>query len=274
MDWLSQLVQLRDQGTPHALVTVTHTTGSTPRDHGAKMIVTREGLFHGTIGGGKLEQLAIIDAIAALESGQSRFVRYPLCERSGQCCGGVTEMWMDVLGTGPSLYIFGAGHVGQAVARVADGTPFRVHVWDEREEWITSSALPSGVVRHRNPWRELMEQMKWENAYAVVMTHSHDLDRELIGDLVKRPAKYIGLIGSKSKWSRFQLRLSQSGITEEELERVECPIGVPLGGGKAPQEIGISFAARILKIHYAEQEHTRVPTHSFGRGRELADANA
>src|SRR5437868_4441021 len=121
-DWLRKLEELRGSGRAAAVVTATVCTGSTPCEVGAKMIVEHGGATHGTIGGGHLEKLAIDDANACLASGASKTFRYPLGAKAGQCCGGVVETFVEVVGAAPLLYLFGAGHVGRAVCQVLDGT--------------------------------------------------------------------------------------------------------------------------------------------------------
>jgi xanthine dehydrogenase accessory factor len=81
------------------------------------------------------------------------------------------------------------------------------------------------------------------------MTHSHFLDEEIISDVVARPARYIGLIGSNTKWERFSMRLEKRGLESESLKRVVCPIGTSKCG-KAPKEVAISFANQLLSLHY------------------------
>ncbi len=239
-------------GRPVAAVTVVASTGSSPRDAGAKMLVVSGGDFFGTIGGGHLEELAIADALKSLDSGQSQLIRYPLGARTGQCCGGVVDLFFEVLNRGPRLYLFGAGHVGQAVARTFVGTPFVVHVIDERPEWI--SQLPREVIAHETEWDDFVKDAQWNerDTYVAVMTHRHDTDQAIIEKLLERPYRYLGLIGSHSKWERFKQRFEARGIAAEKFERVQSPLGLDLGAGKAPQEIAISLAAELLKIHYSE----------------------
>lgn len=252
-NWIALLEELRLAGTPCVSVTVTQCTGSTPREIGAKMVVLPGGKFHGTIGGGHLEQLALEDAAKALTAGASTSIRYPLGAKTGQCCGGIVELLFEVLNTGPRLYLFGAGHVGQAICRTLEGTPFAVHVIDEREEWIGSPELPKSAVRHAAEWEDFVADATWDAArtYVAIMTFRHDLDERILEVLIrkKRPLRYLGLIGSRSKWERFKQRLAARGVTEEELAQVHCPIGLPIGG-KAPQEVAISLSAELLKIHY------------------------
>lgn len=247
-DWIGKLEELRRGDTPVAIVTVTQVQGSAPRETGAKMLVLEDGTFFGTIGGGNLESQATREARDCLRSGTSRVSRYPLGAKVGQCCGGVVDLLIESVNVGPRLYLFGAGHVGQALSRVLDGTAFRVHVVDERDEWLLSPRLPDSVVRHHEDWEDVVERAAWdERTYAAVMTHRHDLDEEIIAALVRKPARFIGLIGSDAKWTRFRQRLANRGYSEAELSRVKCPIGIATLG-KAPQEVAISFAAELLSL--------------------------
>jgi xanthine dehydrogenase accessory factor len=255
--WLSQLEALRRAGRPFALVTVTSAQGSTPREVGAKMLVPECGPFQGTIGGGQLERQVLEDARSCLANGVARSFHYPLGPKTGQCCGGVMEILVEPLGTEPRLYLFGAGHVGQALCHVLDDTPFTVELVDEREEWVNAPSLPSSVLRHAGPWEDFVARAPFHErrTYVAVMTHQHDLDLEIVADLLRRPAAYLGLIGSEAKWDRFRMRLTSRGYAEAELARVRCPVGLPLGG-KSPKEVAVSIAAELLQRHHERQNET------------------
>ncbi len=255
-NWIGKAEELKNEGRPFVMLTVTQVTGSTPRETGAKMICLADGTFFGTIGGGNLENKVLDDAQmnfirTGVRRNQARVIRYPLGAKTGQCCGGIMEILFEPIHCGPQLYLFGAGHVGQAVCKVLQGTPFQVQLIDERPEWIESPELPTGVIRHALEWSEFVAQADWseQNTYVVIMTHRHDQDQEILHSILSRSRRYLGLIGSQSKWLRFQQRLRLRGVPNEELNRVTCPIGLPIGG-KAPQEVAISLSAELLKIYY------------------------
>jgi xanthine dehydrogenase accessory factor len=84
------------------------------------------------------------------------------------------------------------------------------------------------------------------------MTHEHQMDEDILAAIQVFPTRYIGLIGSQTKWERFRLRLSHRGISAAQLEKVSSPLGLPLGGGKAPKEVAISLAAELLKVYYSD----------------------
>lgn len=214
------------------------------------MLVTREEV-HGTVGGGQLEHRVISDARRCLETGQPERLRYPLGAKAAQCCGGVMELLVETVNAGPSLVLFGGGHVGQALCQVLVDTPFRVRLVEERAEWRDAPEVPGGVVRETAGWEEVLSETRWnaESSYVAVMTHRHDLDEEIVAAFLATPTRYLGLIGSVTKWARFRHRLAGRGHSEEQLARVVCPIGLPLGG-KSPREVAISVAAQLLGIHH------------------------
>lgn len=257
-DWIGKANELNRTGSQFALVTVVDTKGSSPRDAGAKMIVLADGKFHGTIGGGQLEHLAIEDAVQALSESASGTKKYPLCFRAGQCCGGGVEVYIELVGISPQLYIFGAGHVGQALARTMQGTPFRVHLVDERKEWIDlrgTDASAEMIDRHLECPKKYLKQLQTDRhrTYIVVMTHDHFLDLDLISKIAELPAKFIGLIGSQNKWQKFTQRLVHLGLNPDAISRVECPVGLHLGG-KTPAEISISIGARLLQVFHETKQ--------------------
>ena len=158
---------------------------------------------------------------------------------------------METLNKNPSVHIFGAGHVSQALCRILVGTPFQIHVIDKRKEWLDAINISDSITKHPDRWQDFVNQTLWdaENIYVIIMTHSHPIDQEILFDIIGRPTKYIGLIGSHNKWLDFQLHFRNKGISKEQLKKVHCPIGLKLPG-KAPQEIAISIAMELLSLHY------------------------
>lgn len=252
-NWAERLGRIAVEGRQAVLVTVVGVNGSTPCAPGAKMLVFANGEFEGTVGGGRLEQLAIEDARKLMLSGSCERRKIPLGAAVGQCCGGSVELFFEPLQTGPNLYVFGAGHVGQAICRTLHQTPFRIHLIDERPEWLGSRQIPEGVTRHAEDWRTFVSSAQWDekNTYVAVLTHSHELDQAIIEALIQKPMRYLGLIGSTAKWERFKQRMRAKEIDESLFSRVRCPFGLRIGG-KAPAEVAISLAGELLKIYYDE----------------------
>src|SRR6185312_14531556 len=110
------------------------------------------------------------DARQCIEQNLSQTIKYPLGAKTGQCCGGVVELLIEVMNAGPHLYLFGAGHVGQAVCKTLVGTPFTVHAIDEREEWVLSKQIPDEIVRHHCSWEDFVDEAVWnpEKTYVAI----------------------------------------------------------------------------------------------------------
>lgn len=252
-EWLEALARFRDERQPCAQVVVIGVKGSAPREVGARLIVADGRLAWGTIGGGRLEHMAIERAAAMASSGEaaSATESFPLSEKAGQCCGGeVTLFFESFPWSRRKLVVFGAGHVAQAVGGLAPYMDLDVQLIDPRAEDEIEPPLPDP-----RPYEVLFIDAPEEEVDAIpadslvlVMTHSHALDQEIIARAVTRGTfPYIGLIGSDRKWTRFRHRLGQRGFTDEQLARVTCPIGVSKGS-KEPRKIALSVAAEIVEV--------------------------
>lgn len=253
--WLDALGELRERAEPCVLVVVTRLEGSGPREPGARMLVAGGDLVHGTIGGGNVEHLAIEHATALLADAArgSESVDFPLAEVAGQCCGGrVTLFFEPYRWRRPTVAVFGAGHVGQALASLAPWMKARVLLIDGRDESEIRPRLPEP----RSRAYELVTTGAPEDeidalppdALVVVMTHSHALDLELVARALSRGTfPYLGLIGSGRKWLRFRARLEQRGVPAGSLARVTCPIGVRQDS-KDPSAIALSTATELVGI--------------------------
>lgn len=229
------------------------------------MAVTAEG-FTGTVGGGHLEFDAIARARVALAGGELEAeVRYPLGPGLGQCCGGVVWLRFERvepgeeqaarLPGGPTrpVALFGAGHVGLAIARIARDLPLALHWIDSRDDPFPAGPLPPGWHREAvDPIADAVPDLVPRSA-VLVMSYSHAEDFNLIAACLKRQRDradlaFIGMIGSRTKWASFRQRLQARGFTEAELAQVVCPIGVPGVVGKQPAVIAVAVLAQILAL--------------------------
>ncbi len=248
-DWRHALVVWGDDGEAHCLVTVAEALGSTPREGGAKMVVSATTVVD-SIGGGVLELEAIATARALLAKGAISPVseKIMLGADREQCCGGACTLLFEPFpATAHQLVIFGAGHVAHALVRVLDGTRWRVTCFDERADFLTQPFAGRVTTRLAPDPVTEVDPLPAE-AVTVVMTHSHERDFALICALLKRDNhRPIGLIGSKTKAARFRRRLIESGFSAEETTRVLCPVGLPKVGGKRPADIAIAIAAWLLQ---------------------------
>lgn len=247
MSLYRQLSALERARTPFVLATVTDTGGSTPQLAGAVMAVC-DATFHGTVGGGFFEQRVIEVARALLTDPARRVdgVDVHLVRDLGMCCGGRMKVFMQKVTPAPRLRIYGAGHVGTALAAMADLAGFEVTVVDARAEWADAARFPSTVtVADEEPEDHLRAQPPDADTRVVVVTHSHPLDEALVRMLAQDPPRYLGVIGSRAKWARFVTRLTARGVDAAWLATVRCPMGLDIGA-VTPEEIAVSVVAELV----------------------------
>nr|WP_276604087.1 XdhC/CoxI family protein [Nannocystis pusilla] len=237
-------------GGPAALATVIGRSGSAPQVVGARLLLREDGVQVGTVGGGAIEEQVLDACRACLRDGSPRVVKAHLVRDLGMCCGGAMEVFVEYLAPEARLVLVGAGHVAQAVAPVAAGVGFRVVVVDDREDLLEHPAF-AGAERHARDVDELELAVPdlGERDYVVILTRDHARDERALAHLVRRPHRYLGMIGSVRKVhaivARVLRREQELGRPRPDLSRVRAPVGIALGG-RTPAEIAISIVAELL----------------------------
>jgi xanthine dehydrogenase accessory factor len=252
-----------DEGRPAIVVVVLEARGSTPRNAGTRMLVSASEAV-GSIGGGHLEQRAIVEARALLQSGSAgRSIHYALGPSLGQCCGGslslgFTRLDTQALSAWPEprplfhLQMYGAGPVGRAIARLLATIDCRVDWIDQREDrfphaLVEGAFWPShintisiddlgGEVRNAPP-----------EAYYLVLTHHRELDLAITEAILRRgDFGFVGLLGSQAKRHDFVRCFEERGVPAERIARLTCPIGLSGIGGKEPELVAMTVVAQLL----------------------------
>ena len=145
--------------------------------------------------------------------------------------------------------LFGAGHVGSALVRVLAATGECHITWVDSRAGQFPGNLPSNVEARPGDNPVAQAENLPRRAYCLVMTHDHQLDQDLCEALLRRnDFAFLGLIGSATKRRRFSQRLSEKGISDRQLERLTCPIGIPGIESKEPGVIAVSVAAQLLQF--------------------------
>lgn len=251
-NWLSLLQEFKEKKVPVALVTVTKCLGSTPCKVGARMLVTKQKEIFGTIGGGKLEFCIIDLAVIALNENKIKELSYTLGPEFEQCCGGKVELIIEPMNQSPQLYLFGAGHIGIELCHILKDTPFNITLLDTRENWKNNISISDEITYCDLAFDLYKQYINWgDNSYILIMTHDHKLDFEITALALHSQTKYIGLIGSKTKKVKFNNMLQKELNFEAGISPVHCPVGLNIGG-ITPNEIAISVAAELLKVHYGK----------------------
>ena len=143
------------------------------------------------------------------------------------------------------LYLFGAGHVGQAIARHAANLPLRLAWFDTRPLFETIDGV---AVVPESAITQCVAEAPGDAAI-VILTHDHGLDYALAkAALTRGPVALVGMIGSQTKRARFLSRLANDGVPAEDIARLTCPIGIVGVTGKAPDVIAIATLAQLLQL--------------------------
>lgn len=253
--------RLRGDGEAAVLARVAAARGSTPREAGAWMLVTPRRTL-GTIGGGQLEYMVIDEARALLgRGGPGSEMDIPLGPEIGQCCGGRTRLVLtrldaegwDALGALaaadwkalPLVMVFGAGHVGRALAAALALAPVRPVLVDPRPEELAMA--PAGIEAVATPMPEAMVRGAPPGTAFVILTHDHALDFLIAREaLARRDAAYVGMIGSETKRVQFTRWLARAEGGAVDAGRLVCPIGAAGRPDKRPAVIAAFVVAEIL----------------------------
>lgn len=246
---LKRVVEDVEAGRELALVTITKSDGSTPRAAGAMMAVLADGSIYGTIGGGTLEKKVTELSIKAIKEGRSKSVYIPLDKEGVEMtCGGDIDVFIDVYRSKPKLLIAGGGHVAYAIYKVASLLDFDIIIFEDREEFLNRERFPKAYELVLGKIDEKLEEYNIDaNTYVVIATRGHKYDEESLEKVIYSDAKYIGVIGSKTKVATMMNNLKKKNISEESIEKVYSPIGLKISDG-TPAEIAISILAEILKV--------------------------
>lgn len=238
----------REAGAAATVVEVRGAKGSVPREDGTRMLVTADAVL-GTIGGGHLE----LQAIAQARSGFVGEQAIALGPTLGQCCGGALTLRFTPLAAVSDwplpaprfrLQLYGAGHVGRAIAKLLADIDCAVTWIDEREAEFPAEPSPPHIERR------CVDGVESEVATAapgdgfLILTHRHDLDLAITREVLKRgDYGFCGLIGSATKRARFEHRLQAEGL---DTSRLICPIGLSGIAGKEPAVIAVGVVAQLL----------------------------
>ncbi len=233
-DWLDAFMSAQESGEPVVLASCADGTASckwviTPGSAkidtlSAEVKESAQNLLHQKRNGGNQERIITVEF-----RGQKWWLEPPVDELR-------------------HIMLFGAGHVGQAVARALSPLPFRV-TWIDSRQGLFPPDLPVSFTTtcSDHPTEEVA--MAVAGSIFVIMTHSHQLDEDICLQVLQREEfAWLGLIGSETKRRRFVQRLERRGIQPAQLERLVCPIGLSSIRGKQPATIALSLAAQLMTL--------------------------
>lgn len=298
---IDSILSLWEANEASILITIIEHKGSTPRGVGTQMLVGKNGLVCGTIGGGAIEKEAISRAIFAIEAKESFLKDYELNlsdTKLNMVCGGALSLHFlyidksrfensirtiesklsneepgfmvidtkentigfsdEAFSTNDSLpialpvpervIVFGGGHVSRALVPVLNTIGFKCVVLENRKEFANESNFPDKTKVILCEYESFENSIKLKNTdYVVVMSHGHTFDYVILEKILRNDYTYVGVIGSRRKKASVNERLRLAGISEEKINAVHAPIGLPIGA-VTPEEIAISIASEMIRV--------------------------
>ncbi|MEM2021880.1 MAG: XdhC family protein [Zestosphaera sp.] len=241
-----------------AVATIIRKEGSGPRDVGSKILVDEDGNVHGTLGGGIFERHVISEALKALNEGRPRVVKYSFTGRpiegavdTGLICGGVLEVFIDVLKPSQRVVIFGTGRVGKPLGDLMHFLGFRVVTADPSVELVSADLYPYAEARVHIPVELIESRLPEliEEGDVVFITHGEvEVDYKALKAALNTRARLVGVLGSRRKIAEFVKRLTSEGV-DRELVRTKFrgPIGVDIPAD-SPEEIAVAVATELITL--------------------------
>jgi len=262
MNYHEKILELKKENRSFVTITVVQTTGSTPGKTGFKMIVDKDKNIWGTVGGGALEKEAVNESHKLMASSRGSMLKEYLLSNDENIieteasvipmtCSGRIWLYYEAEQNLTPVYIFGGGHVGQALIDILKNMSYYIILVDNRQE-ILEMCKSKGVYSVLADYNEYVEKfIPQENSLFVVMTYGHQFDYEIVRALYKRNLvkKYAGVIASSAKAAGIIKSLKSELGDNIDLSKLHTPIGLMIGGDTA-YEIALSVAAQLQAIRY------------------------
>ena len=258
--------ELIEQGEDFVIAKVVDTSGSTPRKKGAVLMMKKDGVTIGTVGGGLLEAETEKLCRKTFETKEKSHVyEFTLDEKQKGAldmgCGGDATVQIDYIDASApgdfvkefklasTAYIFGGGHVAYALEPVLRHVDFRTVVIDDREEYANPERYPYAdrtiaVDNFDNAFDNIETD---DDSYIIIVTRGHRGDLQVLREALKRDFAYLGMIGSRRKNELLFDTLRREGVPESKLAEVHAPIGLKIGS-ETPEEIAVSIVAEIIQV--------------------------
>jgi xanthine dehydrogenase accessory factor len=262
--WLKSLNEWQAKGIPCAIATIVKAEGSTPRQAGAKMVISINGDIAGSVGGGTVEYECMKLVKTVISENKPVLKEFSLKEEdeggkpSSGTCGGDVTVFIEPVLTKSEIFIFGAGHIAEklgALCRILE-IPYRV--FDDRKDFLTTERFPDAAELIHGDFSAISASVKpGATSYCVIMTYGHSHDEVCLEQLVKmKDLPYIGMIGSPKKVEIIVDNLKKRGVLID--KRVYTPVGLKIGRN-LPQDIALAILSEIrLLMEGGALEHFRI----------------
>ncbi len=247
----NKINELIGEGKEFALATIIKASAGSPGRTGFKILVFKDGSTFGTVGGGELEFQTVQNAVKVIEKQKSKTLDYKLTEDLKMACGGRVELFIEYFAPIKKAWLFGGGHMAQALTPLLDSVGFNVIVIDNRKEFAQKDRF-NGVSEVINKdYLEFAEEFTPSTDDSVIIfTHGHTYDYDILNILCKRgiDIKYLGVIGAKNKIKMIKEKISAFNYKNDLINEVYAPVGLNIAR-RTTSEIAIAIAAEIVAIY-------------------------
>lgn len=242
LDIYREVARIKQKGGSAILATLVSMDETSVKGEGTKILMRPAGEKIGHLSGGEeLEQKVLDEGEVVLRENKPRMMVVSLEEKK-------IEILLEPIVSEPTVYIFGAGHVSQELAPLAKRVHFKVVVIDDRETFANRDRFPEAddvlVLDFERCFDRLLID---ESSYLIIVTRGHLYDSVVLEEAIKTPARYVGMIGSRTKIQTLYKNLMKKGIPRESLDRVCAPIGLDINS-ETPEEIAVSIVAELIKV--------------------------
>lgn len=251
-DLYEELLRQRRLGRKCALATIVQAHGSIPSYCGAKMLVCEDGSTTGTIGGGCIEAEVRNAAREVMETEQPRYLTFKLdmdaAYEHGLICGGQLDVYVEPVLPPARAIVFGAGHIGAALSKIASAAGFETVIVDDRESFASRDRFPEASEILAEPYESAVDKLRIDaNSFLIIATRGHRDDLRVLRLVASAPARYIAMIGSDRKVRGIVEELQKEGLPAATFQRLYAPMGLDIGA-ITPEEIAVSVVAEMIAV--------------------------
>jgi len=251
-----EILRLSQGRATGVLITVVAISGSVPAPSGSKLLVYPDGSSLGTVGGGALEELARARAMTLFSTRVNALETFTLGEPgngvpTGMLCGGTATLFFEFYAPLNHVYIFGAGHIGQALVPFLRRLAYHLTVIDDRQERLDQITGADQLLC--GDFAATPESASiTPDAFFVIATYQHQYDEQVLKRIFQSDWKprYVGMVGSRQKQKRLFDALT-TAVPNADLTKCFTPAGLNIGGD-TPDEIALAIAAEIQAVRYQQ----------------------
>jgi xanthine dehydrogenase accessory factor len=243
-----QLRHALNDGTPFGLLTVTRSSLPSIKP-ASKIVVSFSGRVYGSLGDDRLNSVAANMAEGLLSKGLSRTVALDgSFQPAGEGQQAEVEIFVEVVGHNPDLFIFGASQVAMPVAALASQAGFRVHVVDTRPRFANKERFPTASeILVGFPGEIARERTFNQFSFALLLGHAAKHDLPVLNALLRTDVRYIGVLGGARRAAALAKRLGEMGYSDKDIARVKIPVGLDIGA-ETPEQIAIAIVGELLMV--------------------------